>query len=88
VTEPYFNLPNVQDVYDQFIFEEYEFQSYLRCCRMLAPPAHCAHASQRAFAAAALVPNGQIFNDSHLPAPECIIIVDAGFRLVLRHRVV
>ncbi|KIY51520.1 actin-domain-containing protein [Fistulina hepatica ATCC 64428] len=27
ITEPYFNLPNIQDVYDQFIFEEYEFRS-------------------------------------------------------------
>lgn len=31
VTEPYFNLPNIQEVYDQFIFEEYEFESYHRC---------------------------------------------------------
>ncbi|KAJ3574134.1 hypothetical protein NP233_g1962 [Leucocoprinus birnbaumii] len=31
LTEPYFNLPNVQDVYDQLVFEEYEFQSYFRC---------------------------------------------------------
>ncbi|EGN93982.1 hypothetical protein SERLA73DRAFT_189133 [Serpula lacrymans var. lacrymans S7.3] len=31
ITEPYFNLPNIQDVYDQFIFEEYEFHSYHRC---------------------------------------------------------
>ncbi|BGP03131.1 Actin-related protein 6 [Rhodotorula toruloides] len=31
VTEPVFNLPNVQDHYDQIVFEEYEFQSYLRC---------------------------------------------------------
>ncbi|KAH9168756.1 actin-domain-containing protein [Lactarius sanguifluus] len=29
ITEPYFNLPNIQEVYDQFVFEEYEFQSYL-----------------------------------------------------------
>jgi actin-related protein 6 len=33
ITEPYFNLPNLQDVYDQFVFEEYEFQSYHRCTR-------------------------------------------------------
>ena len=33
MTEPYFNLPNLQDVYDQFVFEEYEFQSYYRCTR-------------------------------------------------------
>ncbi|KAG8214390.1 actin-domain-containing protein [Butyriboletus roseoflavus] len=31
ITEPYFDLPNVQDVYDQFVFEEYEFRSYYRC---------------------------------------------------------
>jgi len=31
LTEPYFNLPNIQEVYDQFVFEEYEFLSYHRC---------------------------------------------------------
>ncbi|KAF9564145.1 actin-domain-containing protein [Agrocybe pediades] len=31
ITEPYFNLPNIQEVYDQLIFEEYEFVSYHRC---------------------------------------------------------
>ncbi|KAF5377934.1 hypothetical protein D9615_006717 [Tricholomella constricta] len=31
ITEPYFNLPNLQEVYDQFVFEEYEFQAYHRC---------------------------------------------------------
>lgn len=31
ITEPYFNLPNIQNVYDQFVFEEYEFHSYYRC---------------------------------------------------------
>ncbi|KAI0029849.1 actin-related protein Arp6 [Vararia minispora EC-137] len=30
VTEPYFNLPNIQDTYDQFMFEEYEFAAYYR----------------------------------------------------------
>ncbi|KAI0040286.1 Actin/actin-like protein [Auriscalpium vulgare] len=30
ITEPYFNLPNLQEVYDQFVFEEYEFQAYHR----------------------------------------------------------
>ncbi|KAH9924346.1 actin-like protein Arp6 [Epithele typhae] len=46
ITEPYFNLPNVQDVYDQFVFEEYDFRSYYRCTpaslipygRLLAQP--------------------------------------------------
>ncbi|KAL5501343.1 ARP6_2 [Sanghuangporus vaninii] len=31
ITEPYFNLPNIQDQYDQFVFEEYDFQSCYRC---------------------------------------------------------
>ncbi|WWC86887.1 actin-like protein ARP6 [Kwoniella dendrophila CBS 6074] len=31
VTEPYFNLPNIAETYDQMVFEEYEFQSYFRC---------------------------------------------------------
>lgn len=35
LTEPYFNLPNIRNVYDQFVFEEYEFQSYFRCTRGL-----------------------------------------------------
>ncbi|KAG5643337.1 hypothetical protein DXG03_001056 [Asterophora parasitica] len=31
ITEPYFNITNLQEVYDQFVFEEYEFQAYYRC---------------------------------------------------------
>ena len=34
VTEPYFNLPNVAETYDQMVFEEWEFASYFRCTRM------------------------------------------------------
>ncbi|KAF7309255.1 hypothetical protein MIND_00295800 [Mycena indigotica] len=30
ITEPYFNLPKIQDTTDEFIFEEYEFKSCLR----------------------------------------------------------
>lgn len=46
LTEPYFNLPNIQDVYDQFVFEEYEFQSCVRAARTFihALP-HCLLAS-------------------------------------------
>lgn len=36
VTEPYFNLPNIQETYDQMVFEEWEFQSYYRCTRELS----------------------------------------------------
>lgn len=35
VTEPYFNLPNIAETYDQMIFEEWEFASYFRCTRAL-----------------------------------------------------
>ena len=38
ITEPYFNLPNIQEVYDQFVFEEYEFQSYFCSTRMFHLP--------------------------------------------------
>ena len=31
LTEPVLNLPNVQEHYDQIVFEEYDFASYLRC---------------------------------------------------------
>ncbi|KAK4695673.1 actin-related protein 6, partial [Phenoliferia sp. Uapishka_3] len=31
LTEPVFNLPNVQDQYDQMIFEEYEFGACAKC---------------------------------------------------------
>jgi len=34
MTEPYFNLPNIQEVYDQFIFEEYDFLSYFCSTRV------------------------------------------------------
>lgn len=40
ITEPYFNLPNLQEVYDQFVFEEYEFESYYRCTRSSSPRPH------------------------------------------------
>ncbi|KAL7421477.1 Actin-related protein 6 [Cryptotrichosporon argae] len=30
VTEPYFNLPNIAETYDQMVFEEWEFASYYR----------------------------------------------------------
>ncbi|KAL8276167.1 hypothetical protein RQP46_011425 [Phenoliferia psychrophenolica] len=31
LTEPIFNLPNVQDQYDQMVLEEYDFGSYAKC---------------------------------------------------------
>ena len=37
VTEPYFNLPNIAETYDQMVFEEWEFSSYFRCTREFSP---------------------------------------------------
>ena len=79
ITEPYFNLPNIQEVYDQFVFEEYDFQSYYRCTRKSQNP------RQRIdwiyflslAPAASLVPRGRLF--SNVPHPECVLIVDSGF---------
>ena len=48
ITEPYFNLPNLQDVYDQFVFEEYEFLSYHRCTRKYLEAVE-AHSYQHSF---------------------------------------
>lgn len=35
MTEPYFNLPNIAETYDQMVFEEWEFEAYYRCTRGL-----------------------------------------------------
>ncbi|KAH7915450.1 actin-related protein Arp6 [Hygrophoropsis aurantiaca] len=68
ITEPYFNLPNIQEVYDQFVFEEYEFQSYYRCTPAsvipfgqlfspgAAPPAECTLVVDSGFSFTHVVP--------------------------------
>ncbi|EJC98960.1 actin-like protein ARP6 [Fomitiporia mediterranea MF3/22] len=64
ITEPYFNLPNIQEQYDQFVFEEYEFQSYYRCTpASLIPYGSLFHDEA---------------SDSEGP-PECMLIVDSGY---------
>ncbi|KZP07507.1 actin-domain-containing protein [Athelia psychrophila] len=74
ITEPYFNLPNIQDVYDQFVFEEYEFQSYHRTtpAAMIPhgslfdhpdlPPAECMLVVDSGFSYTHVIPimNGQV----------------------------
>ncbi|KAJ7633827.1 actin-domain-containing protein, partial [Mycena polygramma] len=61
MTEPCFNLPKIQEVYGQFIFEEYEFRAHFRTTP------------------ASLIQHGTLFDQSGLPAPECLLIVDSGF---------
>ncbi|THU92450.1 actin-like protein ARP6 [Dendrothele bispora CBS 962.96] len=63
LTEPYFNLPNIQEVYDQFVFEEYEFSSYHRCTPASLIP----------YGTLFNTP------DLLSSPPECMVIVDSGF---------
>lgn len=80
ITEPYFNLPNLQDVYDQFVFEEYEFQSYYRCVREFCVcPSAWTRADDSAYPAAAMVSHSAMFKDAGSPPPECVVVVDSGF---------
>lgn len=87
ITEPVFNLPNVQDHHDQIVFEEYEFASYLRApgTPPFPPPlllsAVFAFSSLiPVFAGPALIPYGPDCRPSPMtPVPECVLVVDAGF---------
>ncbi|TNY17915.1 actin-like protein ARP6 [Rhodotorula diobovata] len=64
VTEPVFNLPNVQEHYDQMIFEDYDFASYLRC----PAPALIPYGADA---------RGDPHYPT--PPPECVLVIDAGF---------
>lgn len=73
MTEPYFNLPNIQETYDQMVFEEWEFDSYYRCTR--EPTA----STLKLTTAASLIPYGGMFsNETDIP-PECMIVIDVGY---------
>ncbi|GAA5812913.1 hypothetical protein MFLAVUS_006374 [Mucor flavus] len=64
VTEPYFNLPMIQDSYDQVIFEEYEFAS----CYRTIPAELCLFNEL-----------GGLFGDKIGSIPDCTLIVDSGY---------
>ncbi|KAI8146488.1 actin-related protein 6-like protein, partial [Fennellomyces sp. T-0311] len=64
ITEPCFNLANIQEAYDQMIFEEYEFAS---CYRTIAPQL-CT------FNDIAL-----LFGDRPGSIPDCALVVDSGY---------
>ncbi|KAI8991097.1 actin-like protein ARP6 [Mycotypha africana] len=64
VTEPCFNLPKIQDNYDQIIFEDYQFQA---CYRTIAPEL-CLFNEV-----------GGLFGDKLGSVPDCTLIVDSGY---------
>ncbi|CDH52255.1 arp6 actin-related protein 6 homolog [Lichtheimia corymbifera JMRC:FSU:9682] len=64
ITEPCFNLSNIQEVYDQVIFEDYEFAS---CYRTTAPQL-CIYNDI-----------SSIFGDRPGSIPDCALVVDSGF---------
>lgn len=64
ITEPCFNLPVIQDSYDQIIFEEYEFGS---CYRTTAPQL-CLFNEL-----------GGLLGDKIGSIPECTLIIDSGY---------
>ncbi|KAF9481127.1 actin-related protein Arp6 [Pholiota conissans] len=92
ITEPYFNLPNIQDTYDQLIFEEYEFSAYYRCTpaslipygNLFAqpglPPAQCTIVVDSGFSFTHVVPmiDGQI-------VWKAVKRLDVGGKLLTNH---
>lgn len=82
ITEPYFNLPNIQNVYDQFVFEEYEFHSYYRCtrkCQIGSCSAPTVRSHINIWIAASLIPHGDLFAREGYGPPDCMLLVDSGF---------
>ncbi|RHZ87784.1 hypothetical protein Glove_30g18 [Diversispora epigaea] len=65
ITEPCFNLPNIQRTYDEIIFEAYEFQSYFRTTASWL----CIQNDTTS-----------LYNDINFSAkPDCILVVDSGY---------
>lgn len=95
MTEPYFNLPNIAETYDQMVFEEWEYDSYFRCTRELTPllttgmnalvrssaiiHVESKKLTSRSRIAAALIPYGGLFSSDTEIPPECAIVVDIGY---------
>lgn len=75
ITEPVLNLPNVQEHYDQMVFEEYEFASYLRCPGASLPRFPYSRADL--CEGPSLVPFGA--DTTAQGVAECVLVVDSGF---------
>jgi actin-related protein 6 len=69
----------VQETYDQLVFEEYEFTSYLRCPCVFDSLYSASVPPKSEDSAAPLLQYGDLFEQGSLPAPECFLIVDSGF---------
>ncbi|KAK0202130.1 actin family [Desarmillaria ectypa] len=87
LTEPYHNLPNIQQVYDQFVFEEYEFESYYRCTPAsliphgtLFPPSECTLIIDSGFSFTHVVPILQ-----GAPLTPALKRLDIGGKLLTNH---
>ncbi|KAJ7065723.1 actin-related protein Arp6 [Mycena amicta] len=83
ITEPYFNLPKIQDTVDQFIFEEYEFKA----CYRATPASFIPHGSLFQNDLGEATPECMLIVDSGfsfthvVPLIEGIIVWDAVKRL-------
>ncbi|CAG8443738.1 3405_t:CDS:10 [Scutellospora calospora] len=67
ITEPCFNLPNIQRTYDEMIFEFYEFQSY---CRTIAPWLCIQNDTSNLYHSRP---------QNLVEPPDCVLVVDSGY---------
>ncbi|CAG8470121.1 13404_t:CDS:10 [Ambispora gerdemannii] len=68
VTEPCFNLPNIQKTYDEMIFEVYEFKS---ACRVIAPWFCIQNDTGSLY-------EGPLYEEQ-TDQPDCVLVVDSGY---------
>ncbi|KAG9293851.1 hypothetical protein G9A89_019189 [Geosiphon pyriformis] len=67
VTEPCFNLPNIQKTYDEMVFEVYEFYS---CCRAIAPWFCIQNDISSLYG---------VQSEQSSDPPDCVLVVDSGY---------
>lgn len=88
ITEPCFNLPNIQEAYDQVIFEEYEFASCYRTTGDRMRWKYNVHVFWKltSFFFLSIAPQlciyndiAEIFGDRAGSVPDCAVIVDSGY---------
>ncbi|WVQ83263.1 actin-like protein ARP6 [Cryptococcus sp. DSM 104549] len=92
VTEPYFNLPNIAETYDQMVFEEWEFSSYYRCTPAALIPYGGIFDNERGIAPECIIVVDIGYSYSHvIPMRDGQIIwehvkrIDVGGKLLTNH---